>query len=69
MKKVLDALVPLGIDKPQQDMSRHLQFEVPFLNATGIYYIEESESSLAGNNLPSFLKKSGRTPARGRGSS
>ena len=61
VKKVVDSLVSLGLD--EADINKiHLDvykehLEIPFLEATEKYYKIESETFLAENSIPDYLKK------------
>ncbi|KAF9534666.1 ubiquitin-protein ligase [Crepidotus variabilis] len=61
VKKVVDSFVSLGLDiadpnKECLDVYRE-QFETPFIQATEQYYKKESETFLAENSVPDYLKK------------
>ncbi|KAG5650078.1 hypothetical protein H0H81_000849 [Sphagnurus paluster] len=61
VKKVVDSFVSLGLDNT--DLNKECldvykeHFETPFLTATEDYYKKESESFLAANTVPDYLKK------------
>jgi len=63
VKKVIDSLVPLGLD--EDDINRvHLDvynnhFKIPFLEATEKYYKLKSEAFLAENSISGYLRKVG----------
>ncbi|TCD69043.1 hypothetical protein EIP91_009106 [Steccherinum ochraceum] len=61
VKKVVDSFVSLGLDegdimKVSHDVYRE-HFEQPFLDGTEKYYRQESETFLAENSVPDYLKK------------
>jgi len=61
VKKVVDSFVSLGLDvtdtfKETLDVYKD-QFETPFILATEAYYKKESETFLAENSVPDYLKK------------
>ena len=61
VKKVVDSFVSLGLDegdinKVSYEVYKE-HFEVPFLDATERYYRKESETFLAENSVPDYLKK------------
>ena len=61
VKKVVDSFVSLGLDnadpnKECLDVYKE-QFETPFIQATEQYYKKESETFLAENSVPDYLKK------------
>lgn len=61
VKKVVDSFVSLGLDegdinKVSYEVYKE-HFEVPFLDATEKYYRKESETFLAENSVPDYLKK------------
>ncbi|KAF1949702.1 Cullin-domain-containing protein [Byssothecium circinans] len=61
IKSVVDSFVSLGLD--EQDSSKSTlevykeYFEVPFLDATGKYYDNESKQFLAENSVVEYMKK------------
>jgi len=61
VKKVVDSFVSLGLDesdimKVSHEVYRE-HFEQPFLEGTEKYYRQESETFLAENSVPDYLKK------------
>lgn len=61
VKKVVDSFVSLGLDegdilKVSHEVYKE-HFEQPFLEATEKYYTHESETFLAENSVPDYLKK------------
>lgn len=62
VKKVVDSLVSIGIDKQDPSLTcldvYTSDFEIPFLTATEKYYSQESETFLANNSVSDYLKKS-----------
>lgn len=61
VKKVVDSFVSLGLDtsdpnKECLDVYKD-QFETAFINATEMYYKKESDTFLAENSVPDYLKK------------
>ena len=61
VKKVVDSFVSLGLDisdpnKECLDVYKD-QFETAFINATEVYYKKESDTFLAENSVPDYLKK------------
>ena len=61
VKKVVDSFVSMGLDnsdpnKECLDVYKE-QFETPFILATEQYYKKESETFLAENSVPDYLKK------------
>lgn len=61
VKKVVDSFVSLGLDesdimKVSHEVYRE-HFEQPFLQGTEKYYRQESETFLAENSVPDYLKK------------
>ncbi|THH28821.1 hypothetical protein EUX98_g5373 [Antrodiella citrinella] len=61
VKKVVDSFVSLGLDesdimKVSHEVYRE-HFETPFLEGTEKYYRQESETFLAENSVPDYLKK------------
>ena len=61
VKKVVDSFVSMGLDnsdpnKECLDVYKE-QFETPFIAATEQYYKKESETFLAENSVPDYLKK------------
>ncbi|KAL4250768.1 cullin family protein [Abortiporus biennis] len=61
VKKVVDSLVSLGLDESDILKVSHEvykeHFEQPFLDATEKYYRKESETFLAENSIPDYLKR------------
>ena len=61
VKKVVDTFISLDInDTDLNTVSLNLYreyFEIPFLEATGKYYEQESKAFLAENSVPDYLKK------------
>lgn len=61
VKKVIDSFVSLGLDendstKQNLDVYRS-EFELPFLQATEIYYKAESDAFVATNSVIDYMKK------------
>jgi len=61
IKRVIDSFVSLGLDETDPNKAcldvYKEHFEGPFIEATELYYRQESESFLAANSVSDYLKK------------